>query len=431
MTSPVRVAMLGCGTVGSGVARLLKRNAAAYEARVGAPLELTSVLTRREHPRPADLAELPFTRDPEKLFSEHAFDVVIEVMGGIDPSHGYVRRALDLGIPVITANKMLLAVHGPELLAHAVSTGGDLAFEGAVGGGIPIVRTLRDALASDRIVRLRGIVNGTSNYILTRMREGRLSFAEALGAAQAAGYAEADPTLDVGGGDAAHKLVVLAMLAFGAEVDHDAVPTDGITDVELLDHDMAARFGFALKHLAVAELTPTPGGGEATSLELRVHPALVPLDGPLANVNGVLNAIELEGEALGPCVLVGRGAGEQATAVSVVADLLDIARALRGGGARSARLPLRKMPLRPSGQGIARHYLRFPVYDRPGVLARITGALGEARVSIEQMVQQGRGDTVQVVMLTHEAEVGDVRRALAEIAKGDYLAGPARSFRVA
>jgi homoserine dehydrogenase len=429
MTSPVRVAMLGCGTVGSGVARLLRRNAAAYEARVGAPLELTAVLTRREHPRPADLAGLPFTRDPEKLFGEHAFDVVIEVMGGIDPSHGYVRRALDQGIPVITANKMLLAVHGPELLAHAARSGAGLAFEGAVGGGIPIVRTLRDALASDRVVRLRGIVNGTSNYILTRMREARLSFAEALTAAQAAGYAEADPALDVGGGDAAHKLVVLAMLAFGAEVDHEAVPTEGITDVELIDHDMAARFGFALKHLAVAELAG--GDEEGRSLELRVHPALVPLDAPLANVNGVLNAIELEGEALGPCVLVGRGAGEQATAVSVVADLLDIARSLRGAALPTAKIALRKTSLRSSGQGNARHYLRFPVFDRPGVLARITGALGEARVSIEQMVQQGRGDTVQVVMLTHEAQVDDVRRALAEIGKGDYLAGKVRSFRVA
>ena len=431
MTSPVRVAMLGCGTVGSGVARLLRRNAAAYEVRVGAPLELTTVLTRRERPRPTDLADLPFTRDPEKLFAEHAFDIVIEVMGGLDPAHEYVRRALDLGVPVITANKMLLAVHGPELLAHAAARGGGLTFEGAVGGGIPIVRTLRDALASDRVVRLRGIVNGTSNYILTRMREARLSFAEALAAAQAAGYAEADPTLDVGGGDAAHKLVVLAMLAFGAEVEHDAVPTEGITDVELLDHEMAARFGFALKHLAVAEISSTEDDASPPELELRVHPALVPLDAPLANVNGVLNAIELEGEALGPCVLVGRGAGEQATAVSVVADLLDLARALRGGGARAPRLPLKKMKLRSSGEGIARHYLRFPVDDRPGVLARITGALGENGVSIEQMVQQGRGETVQVVMLTHEAKVDDVRRALAEIAKGDYLAGRVRSFRVA
>ena len=198
--------------------------------------------------------------------------------------------------------------------------------------------------------------------------------------------------------------------------------------MELIDHDMAARFGFALKHLAVAELA----GDEAErSLELRVHPALVPLDAPLANVNGVLNAIELEGEALGPCVLVGRGAGEQATAVSVVADLLDIARSLRGAALPTATIALRKTTLRSSGQGIARHYLRFPVFDRPGVLARITGALGEARVSIEQMVQQGRGDTVQVVMLTHEAQVDDVRRALAEIGKGDFLAGKVRSFRVA
>ena len=344
-------------------------------------------------------------------------------MGGVDPARGYVERAIDAGRAVVTANKMLLALHGPALVDLA--RGVDLAFEGSVGGGIPVVRVLRDALASDSVTSLVGIVNGTCNYVLTRMREDGLSLDAAIREAQAKGYAEADPSLDVDGHDAAHKLVVLAMLAFGARVDASHVPTEGIRGIDAIDHDFADRFGYAVKHLAI-------GRERGEAVELRVHPALVKKTSTIANVGGVLNAIALEGHALGPCLLSGRGAGDMPTAVSVVADVARrrarAAERVPGLETRSLRLEAR--PLAPIDEIEVRYYLRFQVFDRPGVLARITGALGAARVSIEQMVQQGGGDSsglaVQVVILTHVAEERAVQIALGAIATGsDFVAGPA------
>jgi homoserine dehydrogenase len=310
-----------------------------------------------------------------------------------------------------------------------VARGVDLAFEGSVGGGIPVIRVLREALASDWVEGLRGIVNGTCNYVLTRMRADGKSFDEAVREAQAKGYAEADPTLDVDGHDAAHKLCVLAMLAFGARVDHKDVPTEGIRSIEPIDHAFAERFGYAIKHLAI-------GRDRGASVELRVHPALVPRDQAIANVSGVLNAIALEGRALGPCLLSGRGAGDMPTAVSVVADVLDVARAQRSGarGLMTRGIQLSARTVAPLDDVETSYYLRFEVYDRPGVLARITGALGEARVSIHEMVQQGGGDSsgapVQVVMMTHEAREKDLRRALAAIARGDFVARAPHVLRV-
>jgi homoserine dehydrogenase len=358
-----------------------------------------------------------------------SIDVFIEVMGGVDPARGYVERAIDSGRSVVTANKMLLALHGPALVDRAIAKGVDLAFEGSVGGGIPVVRVLREALASDWVVSLAGIVNGTCNYILTRMRQDGLSFDAALREAQAKGYAEAVPSLDIDGHDAAHKLVVLAMLAFGARVESESVPTEGIRDIESVDHEFAGRFGFVIKHLAI-------GVDQGESIELRVHPALVPREATLANVQGVLNAIALEGRALGPCLLSGRGAGDMPTAVSVVADVLDVARARREGaaGLMTRGIQLEARPLSPMGNIQTRYYLRFDVFDRPGVLARIAGALGEAHVSIEQMVQEGRGDVsgapVHVVMMTHRALERDVQQALGQIATADFVAKPTRLLRV-
>jgi len=292
-----------------------------------------------------------------------------------------------------------------------------------------VVRVLREAFASDWVTSLVGIVNGTCNYILTRMRENGLSFDAALKEAQEKGYAEAEPSLDVDGHDAAHKLVVLAMLAFGARVDHSQVPTEGIRKIDSIDHDFADRFGYAIKHLAI-------GRDRKSAVELRVHPALVPRTSTIAHVGGVLNAISLEGRALGPCLLSGRGAGDMPTAVSVVADVLDVARAIRSGvpGLATRSIQLEARPLAPMHDVESRYYLRFQVFDRPGVLARIAGALGDARVSIEQMVQQGGGDAsgaaVQVVMLTHEATELAMRSALAKIASHDYVAAETRMIRV-
>ena len=428
----LRLALLGCGTVGGGVIQLLRANAEYLAQSAGARLEVARVLVRdREKERVPELDRARLTTEPEAVLSDASIDVFVEVMGGVDPAKGYVERALDSKRSVVTANKMLLAVHGPALVDRAIAAGVDLAFEGSVGGGIPVIRVLREALASDWVESLQGIVNGTCNYMLTRMRQDGLSFDAALKEAQEKGYAEADPGLDVDGHDAAHKLVVLAMLAFGARVDAENVSTEGIRSIEPIDHRFAERFGHVIKHLAI-------GRDRGASVELRVHPALVRRDATLANVGGVLNAIALEGRALGPCLLSGRGAGDMPTAVSVVADVLDVARARVSGvsGIMTRGIQLRTRPLMPMAEVESRYYLRFQVLDRPGVLARIAGALGDARVSIEQMVQEGGGDSrgspVQVVMLTHTARERDLAAALARLGSaGDReLAANPRVIRI-
>jgi len=427
---PIRLGLLGCGTVGGGVIQLLQANAEYLAQTVGAPLEVAGVLVRDpEKERVPELDRALLTTDPDALLGDPSVDVFVEVMGGVDPSRGYIERAIDSKRSVVTANKMLLAMHGPALLDRAVANGVDLAFEGSVGGGIPVIRVLRDALASDWVVRLEGIVNGTCNYVLTRMREDGLGFDAAVREAQAKGYAEADPGLDVDGHDAAHKLVVLAMLAFGARVDASGVPTEGIRAIAPIDHRFAERFGYTIKHLAI-------GRDHGEAIELRVHPALVRRDTALAHVNGVLNAVALEGRALGPCLLSGRGAGDMPTAVSVVADVLDVARARRSGFAGTATrgIQMQVRPLMPLSEVRTRFYLHFLVHDRPGVLARLAGALGDAGVSIEQMVQEGgagsSGVPVDIVMLTHDATEGDVRRALNTVTASGAVAAPPRLIRI-
>jgi homoserine dehydrogenase len=429
-TRPVRIGLLGCGTVGGGVVRLLHANAASFAARVGAPLEVRRVLVRsKEKDRVPELDRSLVTTNAEELLGDPTIDVFVEVMGGVAPAQTYIERAFARGSSVVTANKMLLALHGPELIERALAAKVDLAFEASVGGGIPVVRVLRDACASDRIVRLTGIVNGTSNYILTDMSTAGTAFADALREAQAKGYAEADPTLDVGGHDAAHKLAILALVAFGARVPDGSIPTEGVDHVTALDHAFASRFGFVVKHLAIARRRPE-------GLELRVHPALLRRGTTLAHVDGVLNAIALEGEALGPCILSGRGAGDMPTAVSVVSDLLDVARAQRFGaaGLLTRGLTLEPLAIVPMASLKTRYYLRFAVKDRPGVLARIARALGDAGVSIEQVVQErpahGSTDPVQIVMLTHEAVERDVGRALEEVRTEEFMRAPAQLIRV-
>lgn len=428
--NPVRLGLLGCGTVGGGVVELLSAHAEYVARSVGAPLEVARILVRdvaKERVRGVDPARL--TTDPETVLGDASIDVFVEVMGGVSPARALVERAVDTKRSVVTANKMLLATHGPELVDRAIANGVDLAFEGSVGGGIPVVRVLREALASDSIVRLEGIVNGTCNYVLSRMRSDGLGFDDAVREAQEKGYAEAEPSLDVDGHDAAHKLVVLAMLAFGARVPPDRVATEGIRGIEPVDHRFAERFGFVIKHLAI-------GFDRGDAVELRVHPALVARDTQIANVNGVLNAIALEGRALGPTLLSGRGAGAMPTAVSVVADVLDVARARRSGvsGLATRLIQTRARAVTPLADVRGRYYLRFHVHDRPGVLARLAGALGEAGVSIEQMVQDGgRGSSglpVDIVMLTHEARERDVAGALEIIARTGVAASAPRLLRI-
>jgi len=436
MQKPIRFALLGCGTVGSGVVQLVSRNGTYLATRVGAPLELAHVLVRdASKTRTVAIEATKITTDPARVLDDPSVDIVLEVMGGLEPTGGYVERALSTGKSVVTANKALLAARGVDLLSLAAKHHADLMFEASVGGAIPIIRTLREHLVADWVRSLRGIVNGTCNYILTRMRDEGVPFAEVLKQAQDLGYAEAEPSLDVDGHDAAHKLCVLSLLAFGATVHPEEVPTEGIRDIEPIDHRFAARFGYAIKHLAV--------GREVNGdLDIRVHPALVPARAPLASVDGVLNAVAIEADGAGSQVLVGRGAGSLPTAVSVVADLVDAARARRAGvaGLLTQGLDVTRRPLVKAEAQEAVWYLRMRVADRPGVLSKIAGALGEHEVSIEQMVQEGgsgrraadkgEDDTRVIVMITHESTEAGIRKALSAIDAMSFMRGKSLALRV-
>ncbi len=427
--SPVRISLLGCGTVGGGVLRLLQENKSFLALRAGAEIEVTHVLVKNaDKPRVPECKKEWLTTDPEVIFNDPRVDLVVEVMGGEHPASDYILRAIESGKGVVTANKLLIAKHGPELVEKAIKAKVDLAFEASVGGGIPIIRTLREALASDSVASVHGILNGTCNYILTRMREG-MNYAVALKQAQELGYAEADPTLDVGGHDAAQKLVVMAMLAFGAEVNANEIMVEGISDIEEVDLQFADRFGYRIKHLGI-------GYDRGEQVELRCHPALVRKESVLANVDGVLNGVFVEGRALGPCLLVGRGAGDMPTAVSVVADIVDVARSRIEGqpGLATRGIQLKKRPLLPIEEVETRYYLRFAVGDHPGVLGHIASALGAESVSIEQMVQEGRavedGDSVPVCIITHRCKEGAVRRAVQAIQSQSFLKGTPRLLRI-
>lgn len=426
----LKLALLGCGTVGGGVIRLLQENADQLASRVGAQLEIAHVLVRDPgKQRVPECKPQWVTTDPAKVFGDESIDLVAEVMGGEEPAKGYVEQAIDRGLPVVSANKLLLAKQGPALMERAKARGVDLAFEASVGGGVPVIRALRDSLASDRVDSVHAILNGTCNYILTRMRDEGLSFEAVLKDAQKLGYAEAEPSLDVDGHDAAQKLVVLSMLAFGAKVSDEAVHVEGIRAVDEVDFRFAERFDFAIKHLAVAI-------DRGERLELRVHPALVPGTSPLASINGVLNGAAIQGAALGPCLLVGQGAGELPTAVSVVADIADVARSLVAGakGLGTRAISTTERPLVPMSEVESRYYLRFDVSDEAGVLGHVAGALGEHGISVEQMVQEGRASEqsapVPVLMITHRCQEGAIRQALAEVEKASFLRGAARLIRI-
>jgi homoserine dehydrogenase len=426
----VRIALLGGGVVGGGVIRLLNENRSYLELRVGAPLEVSHVLVRDPNKeRVPECKPEWLTTDPEAVFRDPSVDVIVEVMGGEEPAKSYMERAIKAGKGVVTANKLLIAKHGPRLIDSAIRERVDLAFEASVGGGIPIIRTLREALASDSVASVHAILNGTCNYILTRMREAGLPFSAALAEAQKLGYAEADPTLDVDGHDAAQKLTVASMLAFDAQVDDGQILVEGIRAIDEIDFRFADRFGFTLKHLGI-------GHDRGERLELRVHPALIRKNSVLANVDGVLNGVFLMGRALGPCLLVGRGAGDMPTAVSVVADIVDVARSRIEGEAglatRSIQLTARE--LLPRDLIETRYYLRFDVGDHPGVVGHIASVLGQEDVSIEQMVQEGRGqgkdDGVPICLTTHVTKEGAVRRALGSIAAQSFLKAPPRLIRI-
>ncbi len=417
---PLRIGLAGIGTVGGGVVRLLADNAGLIARRAGRPVVVTAVSARdRNRDRGIDLSATSWMDDATELAARDDVDVVVELIGGSDgPALTLARRTLAAGKAFVTANKAMLAHHGLELAGVAEARGLALRYEAAVAGGIPVIKGLSEGMAANRIGRVYGLLNGTCNYILTRMENERLDFDVVLAEAQAAGYAEADPSFDIDGIDTAHKLSILAALAFGARIDFGAVATEGIRAVELADIDHAATLGFRIKLVGLAETA-------AGQLFQRVHPALVPLDHPLAAAGGALNAVVAEGDFAGRLLFQGRGAGDGPTASAVVADLVDIA---RGNNSHVFGMPVADLAALPPADTASRHgryYLRLTVADRPGVLAELTAALRDHGVSIESLIQRGHaanGDAL-VVMVTHGAGEARVVAALAQMAASDAVTG--------
>jgi homoserine dehydrogenase len=414
MTSPLRIGIAGLGTVGAGVVKLLAEHGRLLALRGGRPLKFVAVSARRKaKKRDIDVSSVRWESDPLALASAPDIDVVVELIGG---SRGIARRlvqtALRSGKHVVTANKALLALHGAELAALAEKKGAILAFEAAVAGGIPIIKALREGLVGNRVRRLYGILNGTCNYILTTMRETGRDFDAVLAEAQAAGYAEADPSFDVDGIDAAHKLAVLTGAAFGAKVNFAGVHVEGIRHVSAMDIQFAEELGFRIKLLGLARETKY-------GIEQRVHPCMVPLAAPIAHIEGVFNAVVVEGDFVGTTMFQGRGAGQGPTASAVVADLVDVARGrhMPAFVVPAARLATKKISPMARHQGA--YYMRLMVQDRPGVISAVSGALAQERISLESMLQRGRSQSgeVPVVLTTHETEEAAMRRALARIAK--------------
>jgi len=419
MTKPLRIAMAGLGTVGGGVARLLALRGDELSERAGRKLDVVAVSARdRRKRRATDLSSLTWIDDAVALAESDA-DVVVELIGGEDGiALDLVRAAIANGKHIVTANKALLAKHGAALAMQAEAKGVALKFEAAAAGGIPIVKALRESLIAHGITAVRGILNGTCNYILTQMEATGRPFADVLADAQHLGYAEADPTLDIGGGDTAHKLALLSSLAFGLKPDLANIATTGITDIASEDIRFAREFGYRIKLLGIAKMTPK-------GIDQRVQPAMVKLGTPLADVDSSFNAVVAQAGEAGPFTFEGRGAGEAPTASAVIGDLVDIARGDTGPAfGRPAEKLKAAIPAPPEAR-VSPFYLRFRVLDESGVLADIARHLSEAAVSIESMLQRGRapGEPVAIVMITHECAQPSVERALKAIAASDKVLG--------
>jgi homoserine dehydrogenase len=424
---PLRIGIAGLGTVGAGTLKVLRAHADLLALRAGRELKPVAVSARaRNKDRGVSLAGLRWHDDPLALAQDPEIDVVAELIGGADGvARGLCELALRNGKHVVTANKALLAHHGAALARAAETAGCALAFEAAVAGGIPIIKALREGLAANRITQLYGILNGTCNYILTQMRgEGR-EFGAVLAEAQKLGYAEADPSFDVDGVDAGHKLAILAAAAFGGEVDFGAVSLEGIRHVTLADIRFAEELGYRIKLLGIARRTEL-------GIEQRVHPCMVPLAAPIASVDGVYNAVVVEGDSVGTTVFEGRGAGEGPTASAVVADLMDIARGFKIPAFGVPATRLAKLPRAPLAKRKGPCYVRLMVVDRPGIFAAVAASLRDHQISMESVLQRGRAPdaVVPVVMTLHEATEAALQQALAEIAKHDGIVEPPRMIRI-
>jgi homoserine dehydrogenase len=431
----VRIALLGMGTVGTGIWRLLTQNREDIERKVGRGIEVVRALVRDPgKERPVDVPTGILTSEPDLVLADPDVRVVVEVMGGIHPALEYVVRALRAGRTVVTANKDVMAEHGQEVWAAAAQGGADVFFEASVGGGIPIVRALKESLAANRVHRVAGILNGTTNFILTRMTRDGVDQAEALREAQALGYAEADPSADLDGLDAARKLAILSSIAYSSRCLPRDVYRQGIRDVTARDIAHAERMGWVVKLLAISELRDG-------RVSMRVHPTLVPRAHPLASVHDAFNAIYVQGDAVGEAMFYGRGAGAMPTASAVVGDLMQAVRFLDRGGAATGCTCFYERPVAPLGELEARFYVRLLVPDRVGVLAKIAGAFGQAGVSILSVLQApvaeadrraaGREDLAELILVTHAVREDRMAEAMAAVRRLDVVAGVGAVLRLA
>ena len=430
---PVKVGLLGLGTVGCGTVSVLKRNAQEIQRRAGRGIVIAQAAARDlNRPRICDAAGIELTTDATAVVDNPDLEVIVELIGGTTVARDLVSKAIANGKHVVTANKALIAKHGNEIFAQARDKGVMVAFEAAVAGGIPVIKAIREGLAGNRIEWLAGIINGTGNFILTEMRDKGRDFADVLAEAQRLGYAEADPTFDVEGIDAAHKLTILASIAFGIPLQFDKVYTEGISHITAEDVRYAEELGYRIKHLGVARRT-------AAGVELRVHPTLIPYRRLIANVDGVMNAVLVKGDAVGPTLYYGAGAGSEPTASAVVADLVEVVRALTADPEN--RVPhlafqpeaLSDIPILPMAEVETAYYLRLEAEDSPGVLAEVTHILGEAGISIEAIIQKEQAPEaahVPVIMLTHGVREGKMNEAIQRIEALGSIGGPVTRIRV-
>ena len=427
----VKVGICGLGTVGGGTFNVLKRNAEEIARRAGCTIEVAQIAARDTNPK-CDTTGTPITADVFELVTNPEIDVIVELIGGYTIAKELVLKAIEHGKHVVTANKALIAVHGNEIFARAREKGVIVAYEAAVAGGIPVIKAIREGLSANRINWLAGIINGTGNFILTEMREKGRAFEDVLKEAQALGYAEADPTFDVEGIDAAHKLTILASIAFGIPLQFDKAYTEGITKLTTADVNYAEALGYRIKHLGVARRTDA-------GVELRVHPTLIPADRLIANVNGVMNAVMVNGDAVGSTLYYGAGAGMEPTASAVVADLVDVARAL--SCAPQGRVPalgfqadaLSELPILPIGECESAYYLRIHAQDRPGVLAKVATILSERGINIESIMQkeaEEQDGLVPMILVTHRVVERNIDDAIAALEALEDISGNVVRIRV-
>lgn len=425
MNQTIQIGLLGCGTVGGGVVEILHKNKAAIAAKAGANIALKAIAVRDMHrPRHRLVDPQLLTDDVERIVNDSEIDVVVELMGGNEPARRLIATALQNGKHVVTANKEVVARHGAELLQLAARHGVGLFYEASVGGGIPIIRPLQACLAANEIHSILGIINGTTNYMLTRMSDEGRDFASVLQEAQQLGYAEADPSSDVEGYDAAFKIAILAGLAFDTEVDVEDVHCEGITRITAEDIRYGRELGYTLKLIAMARLVDD-------RLDVRVHPTFIPSEHPLAAVNDAFNAIFIDGDAVGELMFYGRGAGALPTGSAVVADIIDAVRRLRIGGNHVPSPPSRRLPLVNIEETVSRYYVSLRVVDKPGVLGRIATAFGDAGVSLDSVIQKGHTeDPVHLVVVTHETVHAKLRQALTQINEFDFVHQVSNVIRV-